>query len=545
VIEGLACRRYLVPFSTRELPLRWADVLVLGSGVSGLQAALHAAERCSVIVTTKAAAQESSTFWAQGGVAAVLEEGGADSVALHVEDTLAAGGSLCDREVVDLVVREGGARVRELIEAGASFDRQPDGSIALTREGGHSAARILHATGDATGKEIEGSLLARARAHPRIKFLEHAFAVDLVTTDGECQGALVWDHAQGLQLVAARATVLATGGAGRVFRETTNPHVATGDGLAMAYRAGAGLMDMEFVQFHPTTLYVAGAARKLLTEALRGEGATLVDSDGARFMTDVHERAELAPRDVVARAIVRRIRATGGRQIFLDLTHLDPDRLRARFPGIDRLCRSFGLDFTRDPLPVHPSAHYTIGGLAADHDGATSVPRLYAVGEVACSRLHGANRLASNSLLEGLVFGKRAGEAAAAQAEESLGGFAHLPLEASDAPRGGRRVEIDLEDVLAAMRTETWRYMGIERDAGGLEHATRRLEFWAGYVLPQVFAGPLGWELQNLLTVANLMARGAAWREESRGVHHRTDFPAADDRFGDHSRIGRPAGAPA
>ena len=542
-MDGIPCRRYLTRFSTRELPLRWTDVLVLGSGVAGLASALHAAERGSVIVATKAQAEESNTLYAQGGIAAVLPGGdAADSPSLHAQDTHVAGAGLCEPEVVDLVVREAAEVVQELIAGGAAFDRHPDGSLDFTKEGGHSAARILHATGDATGREIERALVERCKQHPRIRFLEHAFAVDLITADGECQGALVWDHAQGLQFVAARATILATGGAGRVFRETTNPHVATGDGLAMAYRAGCALLDMEFMQFHPTTLYVAGAARLLVTEALRGEGAHLVDADGVRFMQEVHELAELAPRDIVARGIVRRLRETGGRGVYLDLRHLPAEMLRARFPGIDRLCKSYGLDFTSERLPVHPSAHYTIGGVEVDHEGQTSVPRLLAVGEASCSGLHGANRLGSNSLLEGLVFGRRAGRKAGELAAGSMGNVARLSLEsASFQPE--RRVEIDIDDVLATLRAEAWRDLGIERDGPGLRHAVERLSYWSSYVLPQLFAGPRGWELQNVLTVASLMARGALWREESRGAHYRADFPHPDDeRFKRHSRQVRPKG---
>lgn len=532
----LPLRRYLINFDTRDLPLRWADVLVIGSGVAGLRAALEAAERGTVIVATKADAEESNTRWAQGGIAAVLETVSGDSIDQHAKDTVEVGGGLCAEDVVRSVVAEGADDVRELIAWGAKFDRRADGELNFAQEGGHSHPRILHATGDATGMEVERALLARARSNPRIRFLEHAFCLDVLTSEGECQGALIWDHAQGLQAILSRATIIATGGAGRVFRETTNPPVATGDGLAAAFRAGAVLEDMEFIQFHPTTLYVAGAARALISEALRGEGARLLDKNGVRFMVGVHELAELAPRDVVSKAIVRRMREVDDTAVYLDLSHLDGDKLKARFPGIDRLCRSYGLDLGKDRIPVRPSAHYTIGGIAVDGNGQTAVPRLFAAGEASCTRLHGANRLGSNSLLEGLVYGRRAGAAASALAASNVGGVSRVALQFRYEPE--RRTEIDIEDMTAALRSLTWRDVGIERDGTGLARALERIRFWSSYVLPSVFAGPRGWELQNMLTVAWLVASRAQVREESRGAHTRMDFPKRDDaRFSTHSRV--------
>ncbi len=534
-LAELALRRYLIRFDTRDLPLRWADVLVVGSGVAGLRAAMEAAERGTVIVATKAAAEESNTRYAQGGIAAALDTT-EDSWEKHAKDTVLVGGGICGDEVVATVCKEGADDVKELIKWGAAFDRRADGELNFAQEGGHSLPRILHATGDATGMEVERVLLARARANPRIRFLEHAFCVDLLTVDGECQGALVWDHSQGLQVVVARATVLASGGAGRVYRETTNPAVATGDGLAAAFRAGAVIEDMEFIQFHPTTLYVAGAARALVSEALRGEGARLVDRKGVRFMVEAHELAELAPRDVVSRAIVRRMRETDDTSVYLDLTHLPADRTRARFPGIDRLCRSYGLDLTRDRIPVRPSAHYTIGGVAVDMNGATTVPRLFAAGEASCTTLHGANRLGSNSLLEGLVFGRRAGAAAASLAASTVGTVARFALDHRYEP--ATRTDIDIEDATSALRALMWREVGIERDAPGLTRALERIRFWSSYVLPSVFAGPRGWELQNMLTVGWLITSRALAREESRGTHHRLDRPERDDgRFKTHSKV--------
>ncbi len=325
-------------------------------------------------------------------------------------------------------------------------------------------------------------------------------------------------------------------GAGRVYRETTNPAVATGDGLAAAFRAGAVLEDMEFIQFHPTTLYVAGAARALVSEALRGEGARLVDKNGVRFMKDAHERGELAPRDVVSRAIVRRMRETDDTSVYLDLTHLQADATRARFPGIDRLCRSYGIDLTRDRIPVRPSAHYTIGGVRVDEHGATSVPRLFAAGECSCTMLHGANRLGSNSLLEGLVFGRRAGGAAASLAASTVGTVARLSIDHRFEQQN--HADIDIEDATSALRALMWREVGIERDAAGLTRGIERIRFWSSYILPSVFAGPRGWELQNMLTVAWLIASRALAREESRGAHHRLDRPTRDDaRFRTHSKV--------
>ncbi|HZV01308.1 MAG TPA: L-aspartate oxidase [Planctomycetota bacterium] len=534
-LPELALRRYLIRFDTRDLPLRWADVLVIGSGVAGLRAALEAAERGTVIIATKAGAEESNTRYAQGGIAAAIDAS-IDSWEKHAKDTIEVGGGLCGEDVVKTVCREGADDVRELIRWGAAFDRRADGELNFAQEGGHSVPRILHATGDATGLEVERVLLAKARANPRIRFLEHAFCLDLLTADGECQGALVWDHSQGLQVVVARATVLASGGAGRVYRETTNPAVATGDGLAAAFRAGAVLEDMEFIQFHPTTLYVAGAARALISEALRGEGARLLDRKGVRFMKDAHELAELAPRDVVARAIVKRMRETDDTQVYLDMTHLPAEAIRARFPGIDRLCRSYGLDLTRDKIPVRPSAHYTIGGVAVDMNGATTLPRLFAAGECSCTTLHGANRLGSNSLLEGLVFGRRAGAAASALAASTVGTVARLSIE--NRYDATNRTEIDIEDATSALRALMWREAAIERDGAGLARALERIRFWSSYVLPSVFAGPRGWELQNLLTVAWLVASRALVREESRGAHMRLDHPERDDRrFRVHSKV--------
>jgi L-aspartate oxidase len=522
--KHLEPRRFLLSFDSRELPHRFVDVLVLGSGVAGLSSALAAARHAEVLLVSKAELRESNTEYAQGGVAAVF--GPPDSFESHIADTLAVGQGLCVPEVVDLVVREGAQRVHELIAAGAVFDSE-DGQFNVTREGGHSHARILHAHGDATGAEIERSLLHQVRDCPRIHCLEHTYVVDLLTDHGECLGAILSNQTQGLTLVWAKQTILATGGLGQVYRETTNPEVATGDGIAMAYRAGAVLADMEFIQFHPTTLYIAGASRWLISETVRGEGAKLINRHGERFMPRYHPAAELAPRDVVSRAILAEMRATGATHVSLDLRHLEPDHVRERFPTIARTCAEFGLDIAEDLIPVRPSAHYTIGGARIGTDARTSLARLSACGECAGSGLHGANRLGSNSLLEGLVFGHRAGEnagrAAASRAEEAKPRSIR-----SDLPPF-HKAGLDLRDIANSLKSLMWRNVGIERNEEMLGEAEESIDFWCGYVMPHEFAFRGGWELQNMLTLAKLVTVAARRRCESRGVHFRSDFPNLDD----------------
>lgn len=478
-------------------------------------------EPLRVLVITKDAVRESNSSYAQGGIAAVMDP--EDRFDDHKSDTLAAGKGLCDPEVVDLVVREAPRRIAELTSWGTHFDTE-GGQVALGREGGHSRARIVHALGDATGQEMMRAVIEQAKARPNLRIWQNSFTIDVLTHVGRCRGAMVWDRRRGVSLIWARATVLATGGAGQLYRESTNPPIATADGHALAYRAGAELRDMEFVQFHPTVLYIAGSSRHLLTEAIRGEGAYLRDCDGARFMPAAHPLAELAPRDDVSRAIVERMVATNHPNVYLDLSHLDADRVRRRFPSIDEVCRGFGLDIARDPIPVRPGAHYMIGGVTVDARGRTSVPRLWAAGEVTSSGLHGANRLASNSLLEGLVYGARVGEDVTDElSAEARSRLEVPPIEADGVGRG--RGAYDLEDVREALRSLMWRKVGISREAVGLDEAARQVRFWCSYVLESVFPDPRGWELQNMLTVASLMIRAAREREESRGTHWRSDHP--------------------
>ncbi len=516
-------RRYLVDFDPRDMPHHFADVLVLGGGVAGLRAALGISEPHRVLVVTKDGINESNTTYAQGGIAGVLDP--EDRFEDHVADTLTAGRDLCDPEVVDLVVREAPQRIRELIGWGTTFD-MVNGAVALTREGGHSHKRIVHAMGDATGREISRALIEQARTRANLRIWQNCFTVDLLTFDGQCRGALVWDPKRGPGIVWARATLLATGGAGQVYRESTNPPIATGDGHAMAYRAGATLRDMEFIQFHPTVLYIAGAARHLITEAVRGEGAYLRDRHGTRFMPEYHELAELAPRDDVSRAITDRMAKTQHPNVYLDLAHLNADFIRNRFPGIDRVCRCFDLDITRDPIPVRPAAHYLIGGVQVDTDSRTSVPGLWAAGEATSSGLHGANRLASNSLLEGLVFGARAAEDMLIHLNDQRDQpFQFWPIRPTASSTPSPDAPLDLTDIRNSLRSLMWRQVGIRREADRLAEAARQVDFWCRYVFSQSFPDPTGWTLQNMLTVARLMIAGAAARTESRGVHFRTDHP--------------------
>jgi L-aspartate oxidase len=517
--------RYLVPFAPKATTHRFTDVLVVGAGIAGLRAALAVPPPLDVLVVTKDRIAESNSAYAQGGIASVLAP--EDRFENHVEDTLAAGAGLCDPAIVGLVVRDAPKAIHDLISWGTQFDLE-DGQLALTREGGHSHARIVHALGDATGHEVMRAVIAHARGAKNVTILDDTFTIDLVTHAGRCVGAVVSRADAGRLLVWAKQVILASGGAGMVYRETTNPPVATGDGMAAAWRAGAELRDMEFMQFHPTVLYVAGSARFLITEAIRGEGAYLRDKDGNRFMPSVDPRAERATRDVVARAIFATMEKTQHPNVYLDLSHLDPDHVRQRFPGIAKVCASFGLDITKDRIPVRPGAHYMVGGVTTDIHGRTTLPGLWAAGEVSSSGLHGANRLASNSLLEGLVFGELCGRGAAEAAAQMPDAFAVPPVHCD--PRAEPTGTLDVADITNSLRSLMVRKMGIVRDRPWLLEAQNDVDFWCRYVLPRTFDDREGWELQNLLTVARLMIGSALEREESRGTHYRRDFPERDDK---------------
>lgn len=518
-------RRYLIDFDCQRLGQVFTDVLVIGAGVAGLRAALSASDAAGVVVVTKDRVPDCNTSRAQGGIAVVVDP--KDSMAAHVEDTLSVGCGVGHRDAVEVIAREGPARFEELLAWGAAFDVER-GAVALGLEGGHSAARIVHARGDATGGEVSRVLAESAAARERIRIFEQCFVIDLLTDDGRCVGALTYHPKYGHQAIWASATILASGGAGCLYRETTNAPSATADGHAIAFRAGVRLRDMELVQFHPTTLYVAGATRALISEAVRGEGALLVDQMGVRFMVDAHPMAELAPRDVVSRAIVRRMAETGATCVFLDVRGLPLGRFESRFPNITRLCRDFDIDVTRDLIPVRPAAHYMIGGAAADLQTHTSMEGLLACGEASSSGVHGANRLASNSLLEGLVFGHRAGVHAAELA--AAAGTPTRPKSLVHRQSPSERTELDLHDVRNSLRALSWRNLGIERAAGRLEETIDILDFWGRYVMDKVLETRDGWETQNMLTVARCIAQAALARAESRGVHYRTDHPEQDDQ---------------
>jgi len=498
------------------------DFLIIGSGIAGLRAAVELAGAGTVLILTKAEPREGNTGYAQGGIAAAVDRD--DSPDQHAADTLAAGDGLCDPGAVRVLCEEGPGYVRELIEWGARFNREADGTPALGLEAAHSRRRVLH-TKDATGREIGRVLWARASSLPGIHISDHARAIEIITDgDGRCVGVRVLQEDGVTNVVGCALVLLATGGAGHVYSDTTNPLVATGDGIAMAFRAGAAVADLEFIQFHPTALHVPGHPRFLLSEALRGEGARLVNADGEAFMRSYDAAGDLAPRDRVARAAEQEARRTG-RPIYLSLAHLDAGFVYARFPLISEVCRQAGFDLARDRIPVGPAAHYVMGGVRTDLDGRASVSGLFAAGEVACTGVHGANRLASNSLLEGLVFGARAGRAM----RESVRTVA-TPADARASHRGPAVApSLTASDIQALM----WREVGLFRNRAGLTTAIDRLEP-AWHTVHDALRGGAtmaaeDWRTMSLLTVGRLIARAALRREESRGGHYRDDYPARDD----------------
>ncbi len=518
-------RRYLVPVNTASTQQLFTDCLVIGAGIAGLRAALQAAEHCNVTLVCKGTFSDSNTWNAQGGIASVLDD--ADSFESHIDDTMKTCCGIGDIEVVSRVVKEGPALVRQLIEWGTDFDTV-NGKLDITLEGGHSHARIAHSHGDSTGRGIAESMGRQVRQTESINIIENFYTIDLLSNkDNECVGVIGFRQGGNLQIIWAGATILATGGSGRLYRETTNPECATADGLAMAWRAGVVLRDMEFMQFHPTTLYIAGASRALITETLRGEGGVLRDCNQERFMKEYDPAGELAPRDVVSRAILDRMLKTGATHVYLDIRHFDKAHFQKRFPLISGLCDSFDINISKDMIPVRPSAHYMIGGIKTDENAATNIGRLFACGEVASTGLHGANRLGSNSLLEGLVFGKIAGQSAVSIVNDTARPEHHRMQ--VDVPLSDRS-RLDAEDIRNSLRALMWRNVGITRQDNPLTEAAEIITFWQRYVMDKVFTTPFGWECQNMLTVAGLMAHAAKERKESRGVHYRQDYPDRDDK---------------
>lgn len=492
------------------------EFLIVGAGVAGLSAAIELGRTARVLVVAKDRLSESASEYAQGGIAAALSDD--DEVELHEQDTILAGDGLCDRDAVRTLVEEGPRAIEQLIEWGAQFDRQGS-KLMFAREGAHSRSRVLHAYGDSTGREISRTLYEKAASQPGVEFRTYSAVTDLLVEDGEVCGAVVEDSSGVQSRILTRAVLLATGGLGRVYSDTTNPDVATGDGVAMAWRAGAVISDIEFVQFHPTALYLKGAPRFLLSEAMRGEGAYLRNSRGERFCD------ELAPRDVVARGIIQEMKRSGSPQVFLDLTQFPAGFVSSRFPRIYQTCLEYGLDISISPAPIHPAAHYAMGGVKADLWGRTSVPRLFSAGESACTGVHGANRLASNSLLEGVVFGARAGRA-----------MLECPPAKPRNPEPPMSVQVP-ETGEFQLRRLAWEACGIERNGGDLLAACN----WLDSLAQREAGTPTRKELEirNISCVIRLIAGAALARQESRGAHYRTDFPAKNPNFERHSLASR------
>ncbi|MBM6386763.1 MAG: L-aspartate oxidase [Paenibacillus sp.] len=515
--------QYIVDFDLSQLPIVETDVLVIGSGIAGLYTAIRASKHNQVLMITKKSLLESNTRYAQGGIAAVIAED--DSPAYHLQDTLVAGAGLCRREAVEALVNEGPDGVQELIRLGTLFDVE-NGELALTQEGAHSHRRILHANGDATGYEIVRALAAQASAHSGIEAWDEHFVIDLITDHGECVGALVQKSDSTKVFVKARATVLCSGGAGQLYRYTTNPEVATADGVAMAYRAGAVIRDMEFIQFHPTSLCYPGAPRFLVSEAVRGEGAFLRNIKGERFMERYHPQLELAPRDIVARAIVSEMETTNSTFVYLDITHESAELIKHRFPTIYETCMRYGLDMTTDWIPVAPAAHYMMGGVKTDLNGESSIGRLFACGEVSSTGVHGANRLASNSLSEAIVFGHRIVERI-----QTLPPLNSIQIETPTPHSVGNRKwneQQPISERRLRLQKMMVRQVGLRRNGAGLQGALNKLESEMD-IFNYLLTHKEEMEYANLLTCAWLVTSGALHRQESRGAHFREDFPLRDD----------------
>ncbi|MGC9066248.1 MAG: L-aspartate oxidase [Candidatus Ratteibacteria bacterium] len=516
---------YLISINPASVSIEDVDCLIVGSGIAGLRAAIELGSM-RTLVACKNDPYDSSTYNAQGGIAVALSEN--DSPQSHFKDTVAAGCFMNDSSAVTILVNEGIERVRELIDWGCKFDKKGN-SLDFTQEAAHSFPRILHARGDATGKEIVHTLLSKIGNIPEIVLQGKLFLIDLVSDGEKIIGGIFYDHTtNNLLFVSAKKTIAASGGFGQLFQETTNPAAITGDLQAAAFRKGALLGDIEFYQFHPTALYMAGVPRFLISESVRGEGAMLVNAGGERFMKHYHPDMELAPRDVVSRAIVAEMRRTNSNCVYLDLRKMKPQFIVKRFPAIYKFCLEYGLDITSQLIPVRPCAHYAMGGIVTDIDGKTNLENLFACGEVACTGVHGANRLASNSLLEGLVFGARTGR----KIRDELTSYRHTGnTRLSEYKIKQQNIPfIDIYDLQRSIKSLMWKNVGIERHQDGLTEAINRLDAWGKYIFMKEFSSQTGWEVQNMFILALVMAHAALKRQESRGAHFRKDFPETDDR---------------
>jgi L-aspartate oxidase len=512
---------YILNFDLSRIPQIHTDFLIIGGGAAGLRAAIESGKHGKTLLITKDKLRESNTMRAQGGIAVAMNAG--DQASYHINDTLKAGDGLCNEPAVKVMVEEGIERVDELISWGANFDRQND-KLLFTMEAAHSMRRIIHAKGDATGEETEDVLIRKALESDNVQFMDHKFSIDLIIHDGICFGSIVFDESSSkLVAIISRATIVASGGLCHIYRYTSNPDVATGDGYAMAYRAGCELMDMEFVQFHPTTLYVQGAPRFLISEAVRGEGAILLNAFGERFMQSYHELGELAPRDVVSRAIAAETTRTNTECVFLDLRHLNGDFIKKRFPTISERCSSYGIDISRDLIPVQASAHFMMGGVKTNLKAETNIKCLYACGEVACTGVHGANRLASNSLLESLVFGVRAASSAAENMQSKVPDSI-LKLK-NQIQYSEMSKQLNLDEIRLSIRKVMWDKVGIFRNLEMLQQAREHIQKTPD-LMPEKRSE---FELQNMINLSHLIIVGAIQRQESRGAHYRSDYPNRDD----------------
>ncbi|MDP3012681.1 MAG: L-aspartate oxidase [Candidatus Subteraquimicrobiales bacterium] len=516
--------RYLINFDLNTIEKFVSDILVIGSGIAGLNAILKSSDSYQVTLLTKSELKEATSWYAQGGVATAIGE--EDSPRLHFEDTMVAGAYLNDPRAVEILVYDGIKAINELILKGVDFDKAVEGGVRLAREGGHSISRILH-SGDATGSEIQSNLVKWVKDCPNVQIRENEFVVDLLTFNGRSIGVLAYGYKdKKLRTYLARAVIVATGGMGQLYLHTTNPSICTGDGIAMAYRAGAEVMDMEFIQFHPTALDGRENPRFLITEALRGEGAYLSDCEGKRFMVGAHPKKELAPRDIVVREMIKAMKRCKSEHVYLDATHIPADELKKRFSNIWQKCLECGFDLSKDLIPVSPVAHYIMGGIKADINGKTNIPGFYVSGEVACSGVHGANRLASNSLLEGLVFSERIVNSLPEDMKdidkENLGKISS----AYSVKR--KKLKVNIEEKKNNLRLAMTENVGVIRSKEGLEKILELINSMKE-ILEAEFISPEGFELQNMITVAELIARSALMREESRGAHFRSDFPSTDD----------------